>query len=448
MSAEEAAEEANTTAEEAAPQGEELDAKERARKEAEDKKALVRKLHGYDRKKKADPNDAHAFWDTMPVPKLSAGAMGEDEAVGPMEEKTLDQVQQEPYSLPSSEYVWETLDVTNDAQLDEIYTLLFENYVEDDDNMFRFDYSPAFLLWALMPPGYLPEWHVGVRWKGKKGNKNKLVALITGVPAQIQTLESVMPMCEINFLCCWKKLRGVRMAPLLIKEVTRRVNVTGIWQAVYTAGVVLPKPVTVCRYWHRSLNPRKLIAVDFSRLAPRMNMKRTEKLYAVDKQTKIPGIRLMTESDIPSACELLNNYLSKFKLHPVFDHDEFRHWLFPREGVIQSFVVCDGDGAVTDLLSFYTLPSTIMNHPEYNTLKAAYSYYNVATTVDWDVLMGDALILAKQLDFDVFNALDLMDNKEFIEKLKFGMGDGNLQYYLFNWRTKDITPNDTALVLL
>ena len=62
MSAEAAAEEANTTAEEAAPQGEELDAKEQARKEAEDKKALVRKLHGYDRKKKADPNDAHAFW--------------------------------------------------------------------------------------------------------------------------------------------------------------------------------------------------------------------------------------------------------------------------------------------------------------------------------------------------------------------------------------------------
>ena len=57
------AEEANTTAaEEAAPQGEELDTKEKARKEAEDKKALVRKLHGYDRKKKADPNDAHAFW--------------------------------------------------------------------------------------------------------------------------------------------------------------------------------------------------------------------------------------------------------------------------------------------------------------------------------------------------------------------------------------------------
>lgn len=35
----------------------------------------------------------------------------------------------------------------------EVYTLLSENYVEDDDNMFRFDYSKEFLRWALTPPG-------------------------------------------------------------------------------------------------------------------------------------------------------------------------------------------------------------------------------------------------------------------------------------------------------
>ena len=34
----------------------------------------------------------------------------------------------------------------------------------------------------------------------------------------------------------------------------------------------------------------------------------------------------------------------------------------------------------------------------------------------------------------MFNALDLMENKQFLEKLKFGIGDGNLQYYLYNWK--------------
>ena len=43
-------------------------------------------------------------------------------------------------------------------------------------------------------------------------------------------------------------------------------NANDIWQAAYTAGVVLPKPVAITQYWHRSLNPKKLISVGFSRL--------------------------------------------------------------------------------------------------------------------------------------------------------------------------------------
>ena len=39
-----------------------------------------------------------------------------------------------------------------------------------------------------------------------------------------------------------------------------------IWQAAYTAGTLLPKPVATAQYWHRSLNPKKLIEVQFSRL--------------------------------------------------------------------------------------------------------------------------------------------------------------------------------------
>ena len=57
-----------------------------------------------------------------------------------------------------------------------MYTLLTENYVEDDDNMFRFDYSTDFLEWALTPPGYSKDLHLGVR-----NNKNKkLMAFISG----------------------------------------------------------------------------------------------------------------------------------------------------------------------------------------------------------------------------------------------------------------------------
>lgn len=98
---------------------------------------------------------------------------------------------------------------------------------------------------------------------------------------------------------------------MLIKEVTRRVNRTGVWQAVYTAGVVLPKPVARCRYWHRSINPKKLIEVNFSRLQPRMTLARTIKLYKLPDEPTA-GFRPLTPADVPVAFRLVSEYLSKY----------------------------------------------------------------------------------------------------------------------------------------
>lgn len=50
-----------------------------------------------------------------------------------------------------------------------------------------------------------------------------------------------------------------------------------------------------------------------------------------------------------------------------------------------------------------------------------------------------------QKGFDVFNALDLMENKVFLEKLKFGIGDGNLQYYLYNWKCPSMEPDKVRI---
>lgn len=52
--------------------------------------------------------------------------------------------------------------------------------------------------------------------------------------------------------------------------------------------------------------------------------------------------------------------------------------------------------------------------------------------------MHDALILAKKYKFDVFNALSLLDNTLFLDEQKFGKGDGQLHYYLYNYNANPI----------
>jgi glycylpeptide N-tetradecanoyltransferase len=385
----------------------------------------------------------HLFWDTQPVPSMGSENFSESDT-GPIDAiKTPEDVKDEPYKLPDA-YEWATCNVNDDQECQEIYTLLCENYVEDDDSMFRFDYSIEFLRWALKPPEYLDYWHLGVRVKGN----SKLVGFLSGIPANISVHDHTEKMVEINFLCVHKKLRSKRLAPVLIKEITRRVNKKNIWQAVYTAGVVLPRPVSECRYYHRSLNPKKLIDVGFSHLGPRMTMARTIKLYKVPDSPQLPGMREMTTRDVPRVFELMSGYLKKFTLHPEFTEDEIAHWMLPRQGVVYSFVRENHTGEVTDVCSFYALPSTILGNEKYNLLKAAYSYWNVATTVSLQELMTDALTYAKQLDFDVFNALNVMDNESFLKELKFGVGDGFLQYYLYNWKCPKIDPAGMGLVLL
>lgn len=62
--------------------------------------------------------------------------------------------------------------------------------------------------------------------------------------------------------------------------------------------------------------------------------------------------------------------------------------------------------------------------------------------------MNDALILAKQRDYNVFNALDVMENEIFLKELKFGPGDGQ-HYYLYNYRIREqLKPSKLGLVLL
>jgi len=326
--------------------------------------------------------------------------------------------------------------------------LLTMNYVEDDDAMFRFDYAVSFLRWALLMPGFKKEWLICVR----AGAKKKMYGCITGIPIHMMINGKPIEMAEINFLCVHKSLRAKRLAPVLIKEVTRRVNSCNIWQAIYTAGITIPTPFTGATYWHRSLNPKKLVDIHFSYLPQGTPMARYVKQYKLPAQPANQQMRPMTEQDVPRVTEMLNDYLSnKCKLHIIFSEDEVAHFLLPRKDVMFSYCVDsfeDGVNTVTDFYSFYSLPSSILKHQDYDTLKVAYGWYNVSTTGRLEQGMKDLLIIAKQEEFDVFNALDLMENGEVFQNLKFGIGDGRLQYYMYNYRVKGIEPKDVGIVLV
>ncbi|KIW84243.1 hypothetical protein Z517_03493 [Fonsecaea pedrosoi CBS 271.37] len=392
---------------------------------------------------------SYKFWATQPVPRFDEKAE-EDKPDGPIKEVIPELVPKTAAPLPEG-YEWVELDLTNDEEIKEVYKLLSLHYVEDDHAMFRFNYSAVFLDWALKSPGWKKSWHVGVR---AKGPSRLLVATIFGIPIKLRIRQNVLDVVEINFMCVHKKLRSRRLAPVLIKEVTRRCHLEGVYQAIYTGGVVLPTPVGSCRYFHRSLDWLKLYEVGFSPLPPKMTQAKMIARNQLPPTTSTPGWRKMEEKDVDAVHDLLSRYLERFELAQVFSRAEIVHWFLNREKpenqVVWSFVVEGKDGKITDFGSFYCLESSVIGEmsKKHDKIRAAYLYY-YATDQAFNPkeeglkerllqLGQDLLIEGKKAKFDVFNALTLHDNPLFLEQLKFGAGDGQLHHYLYNWRTKPI----------
>ena len=150
----------------------------------------------------------HAFWDTQPVIHPSKK---EEEKEGELQHKELKDVKKEPYTLPEG-FEWGAVDLKNDEEIKQVYDLLMNNYVEDSEATFRFAYTIEFLRWALLVPGYLKDWHLGVYASKSK----KLLGFISGVPMKVTVDGKKLRVVEINFLCVHKKLRSKRLAPVLI----------------------------------------------------------------------------------------------------------------------------------------------------------------------------------------------------------------------------------------
>lgn len=99
--------------------------------------------------KNAKDMASYKFWQTQPVPKF-----GEDQG-GTVEEGTIkvQKLEDIPTETPKliEGFEWDTLDLTQPDQLKEVYELLNGHYVEDDQAMFRFNYSPSILKWQVSP---------------------------------------------------------------------------------------------------------------------------------------------------------------------------------------------------------------------------------------------------------------------------------------------------------
>lgn len=228
---------------------------------------------------------------------------------------------------------WAECNIEDEECVREIFKFLSAHYV--GDSRFRYRYSPDFLRWALTPPRWRKDWHLCLR-----DASGKLVGFISAIPTTIKLHSKQLDIAEVNFLCLDASLRYRKLAPVLIQTLTFRVTKSGVSQAVYTAGLNLSPPISQARMFHRSLNTPKMVRTGFIPLHSGMDLQTIAGHYSLPDSPGIKGIRIMQEQDLGGVLALLEKSLSEQKLGMVFKTTaEAAHWLLPRDGVINSYVV-------------------------------------------------------------------------------------------------------------
>jgi glycylpeptide N-tetradecanoyltransferase len=364
----------------------------------------------------------HKSWNTQRVPTTI-----ENITPGPIELLEASEAKQEPYKLPEG-FEWCIINWEDDKMVEECYSFLKNNYADDISGVFVLNYSKEFLKWYIIN-NCKKEWQLCIR----SCNNNKLCAMVIGILRKIIIDEKIISFCELNFLCIHPKLRNKRLTPVLMKEMSRRVQISGVFHAIYTSS--LDKPTPICKKvmcWHRPLNVKKLIDTGFLTLSKTQTLSILTKLMSCPVKVATSGWKKFEICDAEHVLNLFNTS-KKFKLSRKFENsEEIINTFLYKENVVSSFVI-KNNGIVTDFASFYQIDNHVKNNSKHDTLKMVYCYYCIPTTVTLSELVKNLIIEANIIGIDVFNSLDLINHGKTIKDNKFIEGNGGINYYLYNY---------------
>jgi len=272
-------------------------------------------------------------------------------------------------------FIWDRLDLTVPDIQKEVSDFLVNYYVEDSENTYRLYYSPQFLKWALIVPGFYGEWFLGVRLETNR----KLVACIMGTPITVRIYNKEVKSAEINFLCIHPKLRHHRLTSILTYAIAREIVLKERYHSIYTGGkLLIGRPtLSINQFYHRYLNVKKLYEMNFFSLKPQTTLSMMIKMYCVPEKTKYEWVPLIHE-DLQQIMNLIQEYFRRFHIVPIWSIDEIAHYLLPKDEILYTYVRKNSQTMeITDMMSFYELKSIITKNCKYNELRAAWTWYMI-----------------------------------------------------------------------
>eukprot|EP00826_Nyctotherus_ovalis_P048111 TRINITY_DN5633_c0_g1_i40.p1 TRINITY_DN5633_c0_g1~~TRINITY_DN5633_c0_g1_i40.p1 ORF type:complete len:396 (-),score=91.80 TRINITY_DN5633_c0_g1_i40:116-1303(-) len=387
-------------------------------------------------KKKAPLFAQHSFWNNQLVVKYCDE--DKERPQGIIKKLEFKDISTVPTPLPE-EFEWCIIDVNNMEEIEEVYKLLKDHYMEYDKGKQKTTLTIDFLRWVLAPPGYFKDCAVGIRLKSTK----ELIGFANSAPAKISLGGTVLDMGSFSYLCIERRFRAKRLPSFITTELIRRTNLNGVWQSFFTSSKVIFVPFSEVWFYGRVLNYTKLFELEYASIPSGSSLEEEiekNRLPTVD----IKGFREMTKEDVPQVVKILAQYLKRFEMHPVFTEETVEHMFLTKKGIVHSYVV-ESEKAVTDFVSFYLVYYTVHRHETIKGFSAANLYYYAVTKTPLKELVNMVMVTAEKMGVDTFDTSDSMENKTFIEELKFEKLNDCQHFYFQNYSFRKILPEELGM---
>lgn len=321
---------------------------------------------------------------------------------------------------PANKLCIKSLNINN---VDAIHKLLKNNYVVDNDNIFRIFYSKEYLRWYLsnVPRGLA----IGLCIQ-RNTNTYQLIGFISSclLNLVINKIRLKMPHCY--FLCLHKKIRKCKIAKILIRQLIYNIHSHGIKYGMFYSNQNYKNNFTKICVQAIPINIEKLKKIGF-----------IDENYKNHINIGENPLRLTTNNDLKKITTNLNLFLKKYILKPYITYETSKYFFSTVDNVSYSYCTSDHKNFVNVYVSLY---HCLESNAILRIATLGFYYY--------DELKLDHLIillinnLAKQrIDKLIF--YNWMDN-ETISLETYEMCD-NIYYYMYNATIAYLLPNQIAM---
>ena len=344
------------------------------------------------------------FWGTQPV--------GRGKSTGTIDPKP--SLISTPTPLPQS-FAWATIE-----DVSKISEFLEKFYVEDACSKYRLLYSCDFFKFLFDHPKHKKEYSLGLFYN------HQLIGYILAREHNLVLKKNSYPAVSINFLCIDREFRNKNFAPLMIKEITRIANLNNVFKAIFTAERDYGFSISKARYYHFPIKAENLL--------------KAEIIDRADEVMEVPIKRINTvilKTAEAKIFNLFHDMCKKFAIHEEMTEDICNQVFKGNKDVLTTIYNQESN----EFASFFIVKTTCIDSG--TVLKRAYLYYWAGT----ESIIKDAIAVASEMNVDMFDVLDIAQNRAIVKSLKFLEGSGTLNYHLFNLKEEILSCSDINFIL-